>query len=99
MKRVMGLFILMAALSTKAQVKVSGKVSDTKGKPVGGVSITLKNTYDGYTTDSSGNYSFTTTEKGPQKIEATITGYKPYEQDINLGSAPVILNISLKELV
>ena len=66
MKRIITLLILMGALSAKAQVKVSGKVWDTKGKPIGGVSITLKNTYDGYTTDSSGNYSFTTTEKGPQ---------------------------------
>jgi len=99
MKRVMTLLILIGALSARAQVKVSGKVSDTKGKPVGGVSITLKNTYDGATTDSSGNYSFITTEKGQQKIEASIIGYKPYEQDINLGANSVLLNISLKELV
>ncbi len=99
MKRVLTLLILLAALSSKAQIKVSGKITDTKGKPVGGVSISLKNTYDGSTADSLGNYSFTTTEKGAQIVEATIIGYRPFEQNINLASSPVMLNISLKELV
>jgi vitamin B12 transporter len=99
MKRVMTLLILILALSSKAQVKVSGKVSDNKGRPVGGVSISLKNTYDGATTDSLGNYSFTTSEKGAQVMEATIVGYRPFEQNITVSSSPVILNISLKELV
>lgn len=99
MKRALTLLILFLVLTSKAQVKVSGKVSDNKGKPVGGVSISLKNTYDGATTDSMGNYSFGTTEKGSQVIEATIIGYRPFEQNIILTSSPLVLNISLKELV
>jgi vitamin B12 transporter len=99
MKRVLTLLILMVGMAAKAQVKVSGKVTDTKGKPVAGVSITLKNTYDGSTTDSLGNFSFSTTEKGTQLIETSIIGYRPFEQDIKIGTSPVVLNISLKELV
>ncbi len=99
MKRVLSLAILLASMSSQAQVKVSGKISDAKGKPVGGVSVVLKNTYDGSTSDSLGNYSFTTTEKGNQIIEATIIGYRSFEEGITLSSKPVILNITLKELV
>lgn len=99
MKRVLTLAILLLALSSKAQVKVSGIITDNKGKPVGGVSVSLKNTYDGATSDSLGKFSFTSSEKGAQAIEATIIGYKPFEQAINLNSGPVVLNISIKELV
>ena len=99
MKSACTLLILLLGLSAMAQVKVDGKITDTKGKPVGGVSITLKGTYDGATTDSLGNFSFTTTEKGKKIVEASIIGYKPFEQEINLGSAPITLNISMKELV
>ena len=70
MKRVLTLLILILGLSAKAQVKVSGKITDNKGKPVGGVSIALKDTYDGATTDSLGNFSFTTTEKGHTDIRS-----------------------------
>ncbi len=58
MKSAFTLLILLLGLSAAAQVKVEGKITDTKGKPVGGVSITLKDTYDGATTDSIGNFSF-----------------------------------------
>lgn len=99
MKGACTLLILLLGLSAIGQVKVDGKITDTKGKPVSGVSITLKDTYDGATTDSLGNFSFTTTEKGKMILEASIIGFKQFEQEINLESAPVTLNISMKELV
>jgi len=46
-----------------AQTTIAGKVTDKKN-PLIGVSITLKDTYDGATSDSSGKYSFKTSEKG-----------------------------------
>ena len=67
MKGVFTLLILLLGLSAISQVKIEGKITDTKGKPVGGVSITLKDTYDGATTDSLGNYSFLTTENSLSK--------------------------------
>ena len=42
MKRVLSLVILLASMSSQAQVKVSGKISDAKGKAVGGVSVVLR---------------------------------------------------------
>ena len=92
-------FVFLISFSANAQTNISGKILDNKNKPISGISISLKNTYDGTTTDSSGNYSFKTDEKGEQTLEASATGYKPFEQKINLTGTPITQNISLKELV
>lgn len=81
------------------QIKFSGKVTGNKKNPITGVSISIKDSYDGATTDSLGNYSFTTTEKGAQILTATSSGYKPYEEKINIDGASIILNIELKEAI
>ncbi len=92
-------FLILLNLSAKAQTNISGKIIDTKNKPLSGISITIKNTYDGTTTDSVGNFSFSSAEKGEQLLETSATGYKPFGQKITLSGSPVVLNISLKELV
>ncbi len=99
MKRGLTLVLLLAALSARSQQKISGRITDTKNRPLTGVSISLKNSYDGATTDSSGLYYFITSEKGEQTIEASIIGYKTTEEKITLSASTFILNISLKELV
>ncbi|MGB4845005.1 MAG: TonB-dependent receptor [Ferruginibacter sp.] len=99
MKYVATLLFLTLLFSAKAQVKVSGKITDIKGKPIYGVSITLKDTYDGATTDSSGNFSFETTEKGNFVLEASVIGFRAFEQEVNIGASPILLNINIKELV
>ena len=99
MKRVLTLLILILGLSAKAQVKITGKTTDNKGKPLGGVSIALKDTYDGATTDSLGSFSFTSIEKGKHTLEATVIGYRPFGQELTIGSTDIGLNISMKELV
>ncbi len=99
MKTLLTLVILILGLSAGAQVNISGKISDGRGKAVGGVSITLRDSYDGATTDSAGNFSFVTTEKGKHILEASIIGYKPIEQEINIESTPLTVNIGMKELV
>ena len=99
MKWALGILLMFISVPVNAQVKVSGKVTDTKNRPLVGASITLKNSYDGATTDSLGHYSFFTTEKGEQILEATVIGYKLFEQKLSLTTAQVILDISLKELI
>jgi hypothetical protein len=89
--------LLFVCASLQAQTKVSGMVKDAKSKPVSGVSITIKDTYDGATTDSSGRFSFSTSEKGEKVMEASAIGYKGFEQKINLSGSPLTLEIVLKE--
>lgn len=67
-------------------------------KPVAGASISIKDTYDGATTDSTGKFSFTTSEKGEHILQVSSIGYKSYEQKIVLTDTPLYFNITLKEL-
>jgi hypothetical protein len=84
---------------TNAQTVISGKVTDKKN-PLPAVSITLKDTYDGATTDSTGKFSFKTFEKGEYVLSATSIGYKPFEQKIILeGKGSITIDIVLKEEV
>lgn len=101
MKVLYSLFVLLMIVGVAdAQSKISGNIKDKKGKPVPSASITLKDTYDGATSDSSGNFSFTSTEKGTFVLVTTAVGYKPGEQSIQLsGTTDIKLNIILKEEV
>lgn len=101
MKRVQNILFLLSVtlfpVIAKAQTTVKGIVRDNKGKAMPGISITLKDTYDGATTDSTGKYFFKTTEKGEQLIVASSIGYKPFEQKVILDGTTQTIDISLKE--
>ena len=88
---------LLLSIAMKAQVTVSGKVRDNKGKPVAGASISLKDTYDGGTSDSTGSFKFRTSEKGQQTILATSIGFKLTEQSITITQSTLNLDIILRE--
>jgi vitamin B12 transporter len=90
-------FAALFSMLVNAQTVVKGVVKDNKGKAMPGISITLKDTYDGATTDSTGKYSFKTTEKGEQLIVASSIGYKSFEQKIILDGTTQTIDISLKE--
>ena len=96
------LFFILFIGSTNlisAQTTITGKVTDKKN-PLIGVSITLKDTYDGATSDSSGKFSFKTPEKGEFILTATSVGYRPFEQIIKLeGKGTLTIDIVLKEEV
>src|SRR5688572_591434 len=92
-----GLFL--AGSGSMAQVKISGKVTDQKGKPLPAVSVAIKDSYDGATTDSLGRFSFTTTEKGTHIIEASFSGYSSYSKNIAIEDKDIVLDISIKELI
>ncbi len=99
MKKMFTLLLVAITVAAQAQVKISGKALDNKNKPLAGVSIALKNTYDGATTDSLGNYSFTTTEKGEQLIAASSSGYRSFEQKITIATTDITISVTLKELI
>jgi len=90
---------LLIALTSNifSQTVIKGKVLSKK-QPLPGISITLKDTYDGTTTDSLGTFKFTTTEKGEFTLTITGIGFAPFEQKVTLPSnQPIVLEINLKE--
>ena len=95
-----GLFFLLATglfQNVTAQVTIKGVIKDNKAKPVSGVSISIKDSYDGGTSDSTGKYSFKTAEKGEQLFVISSIGYKTIEQKVNLVTGVVTLDVTIKE--
>lgn len=96
MKALLTALLLLSLLPAAAQT-ISGTVKDGKGRTLPGISVSLKDTYDGGTTDSAGRFSFTTTEKGNQTLSVTAIGYKPFEQVLTIGQNVKSFEILLKE--
>src|SRR6478672_136650 len=92
-----GAACLIMTLQICSQTIIHGKLRDNKGKPIPGASVSIKDSYDGTVADSLGNYKFSTTEKGEQTLIATNIGYRSFEQKITIASAPIIVDIMLKE--
>ncbi len=98
MKPVLLLIIsFFTTFASFAQVKISGIVKDARGKKIIGASITLKDTYDGTTSDSSGNYTFSTTEAGAHILSASAVGFTAVNQNITIGTEPIVMNFAIKE--
>jgi vitamin B12 transporter len=97
MKRLSFFTLLLISISLSAQTKISGRIVDNHNKVLPGMSVSIKDSYDGATTDSLGNYSFTTSAQGNQILQVSATGYKSFEQNIVLNGTPLKINISLKE--
>ena len=91
------LLLTISLFSFSQTTIVTGKVVDNKSKPISGASITLKDTYDGATTDSTGMFKFKTTEKGDHIIEISSIGFKPFSQNVKLDGNALNLKIGLKE--
>ncbi len=97
--RIGWLILLVTGLfqSVSAQVTIKGVIKDNKSKPVTGVSISIKDSYDGGTSDSTGKYSFKTTEKGDHILVISSIGYKPVELKIKLDGTSLNIDATLKE--
>lgn len=67
-----------------AQATISGKVTDEKGLPLAGANIYLDGTYDGTSSDASGNFSFQTTETGAQTLMITFLNFENYSEAIDV---------------
>jgi carbon monoxide dehydrogenase subunit G len=91
-------FSFLMGLFMSAQITISGKVN-FKNKGAKDISVTLKDTYDGATTDAEGNYSFQTSEKGNQTLVFSNPKFVEIEKSIILANQSVIVNSDLKEQI
>jgi len=78
---------------------VNGKVTDGKGAPVTGANVTLKNTYDGASTDANGAFSFSSSETDSQTLVISYVGFETQQQRIYCHGTSVQLNVKLKEVI
>lgn len=90
------LFLITAATASAQSFRISGTVTDTKGKPLRGASVYLDNTLDGGTSDSTGHFIFLTTEKGPQTLVVSAVGYNAGGQPLNIAADVSDIQVQLK---
>ncbi|WP_438945769.1 carboxypeptidase-like regulatory domain-containing protein, partial [Sediminibacterium sp.] len=88
---------LMLGSLLKGQVLVKGTVKDQKGRILAGANIVIKDSYDGTLSDSTGAFSFKTTEKGKVILVVSNIGFKTLEQAFDLGIDTMSMAFTLKE--
>lgn len=80
------------------QTVISGTVTDQKNLPLSGANIFIQNSYDGATSDTTGNFRFKTELNGFQNLSVSFMGYQSFEKKVNLDSLKTLkLNIVLQE--
>lgn len=82
-----------------AQTKISGKVTDARGEVVPGANIFLMDAYDGASSDTEGNFQFTTTETGERTLVVKFIGYKEFKQNVTLNGKRISIDVKLDEEV
>ncbi|ANE53664.1 hypothetical protein SY85_22035 [Flavisolibacter tropicus] len=91
--------LLFFTLTLFAQIRIQGRVSDVEGKGVPGISVSVRNTTIGTTTDPTGNYALDANlKKGSYNLEFSGIGYKTRIAPLTIGDATsYIVNDSLMQ--
>ncbi len=81
----------VAGETTVSELRVTGKVTSASGDPMIGVSVKVKNSSAGTTTDGSGNYAITVPDDAV--LEFSYVGFTPIEEKV---SGRTVINITLQ---
>ena len=96
--KVLAIVLIIMGFFMNAQIIISGKVS-FRNKGVKDVSVTIKDSYDGSTTDQNGIFTFQTSEKGSQTLVFSHPKFVEFEKSIVIENRPVNVDADLKEQI
>ncbi len=82
MKSIFTIIFLCVCNTIFAQVTISGKVTDAKGKPLTAANVYIDGTYDGAVTAEDGTFSFETTATGIRTLIISFVSYEELRQRI-----------------
>jgi hypothetical protein len=99
MKTLFTFILTLSSLLTLAQTQIKGVVTDIKSEPIPGVSIFLKGTYDGASSQTDGSYIFDTKATGEQILIFQSIGYKKQEFAVLLTEELIEIDTQLKEAI
>jgi TonB-linked SusC/RagA family outer membrane protein len=74
---------------------ITGKITDETGAPLAGVSVKIKGTSLGTTTDNKGEFQINAEEN--ETIEFSYVGYEPQEYKVNSGNSINLSLVSVKK--
>ncbi|MGB5428765.1 TonB-dependent receptor [Eudoraea sp.] len=95
------IFFLFFSIDNYGQTIISGSVTDKENNAITGANVYLEGTYDGSSTDSSGSFTFTTSESGSRVLIVSMMGYETHMEvaDVTfLSNQKIILNESVNSL-
>lgn len=95
MKQLYRVAFLIFTTSLVAQIR--GTVTDEKGLPLPFVSIIVKNSYTGTTTNEKGKYELALKKEGDYILLFQFLGYKTVKKSIRYEKSPIEINIQLLE--
>ncbi|WP_299668179.1 TonB-dependent receptor [uncultured Polaribacter sp.] len=95
--KIIYIILLFSVLNTYSQTIISGTVNDKKGKPIPFANVYLKISFEGNTTNESGEFSFVTSSKGASTLVISNVGYETLEKKIIISGESMRLNLILKE--
>jgi len=84
MKALYHLVFLFFGIITFAQTTISGKIVDSKNNPIPNVNVYLEGTYDGATSSSLGEFSFSTMASGNQVLVASVLIFETKKTTIDV---------------
>jgi iron complex outermembrane recepter protein len=96
-KTIFTLLCLFSISAMFAQTDISGTVKDNTGVPIPGANILIVGSTSGATSDFDGNFNFTTSVTGAQKLQISYLGYATKEQTVTLSGSAIKLQIVLEE--
>jgi hypothetical protein len=99
MKATLSILFTLTAAICFSQTKVTGRVVDENGEGIPGANVSIKDSYDGASTNVDGKFEFTTSETGTKVIEITFIGYKNFEKEIVLNGSEVKIEAPLRETI
>ena len=95
-KNLLLMVLMLSSTAFVAQSTISGTTKDNSGNLVPGVSILLKGTTNGTSSDFDGNYEITNVTDGTYTIVASYIGYDNFTKEITV-NGDLKLDITIKE--
>lgn len=78
--------LFLIAFNGNAQQIISGTVLDEKGKSIAGANVFIEGSYDGASSDETGKFSFTTSEKGNKILVISFLTYETLKVSIDVAN-------------
>ena len=84
------LFLLLEALISSAQHRLTGTVRDENGGPLSNANVVLENTFMMTVTNSEGKFVFTNLKDEDYLIEVSYLGYATFQKKVNTRNAEAL---------
>lgn len=91
------IILLLSPIVLTGQIR--GKVTDPQGNPIHGATISLKDTYQGTSSNENGLYEFKTNKSGSYTISVYNLGYQTISKTVNIDSFPYTLDFTIEQIL